>query len=255
MGYFQEKCLFLLPKTLVHMKKPAITALITIQETRTDLSLRDANFKEFDGKPLFQLMIEKLLAVKAIDRIVITTDSDILKKTYGSNNKISIIDYPNSDTLSESNIERILEEMPTSDIITARSLEKFQGEHFMQTQCVNPLLSIQTIEDVIERYYTYVLNDEYQQFDSVMSLSRFDKRLYDSSNYPTITLRDDPHYVIFEDTVFNIFNRTAFTRNNKRKFGKNPMFFEVPEIENLTVETHAGYKLAKLAYDNKSLLF
>ena len=106
------------------MNKPAITALITIQETRTDLSLRDANFKEFDGKPLFQLMIEKLLAVKAIDRIVITTDSEIVKKTYGNNNKISIIDYPNSDTLSDNNSERILEEMPTSDIITARSLEK-----------------------------------------------------------------------------------------------------------------------------------
>lgn len=237
------------------MNRPTITALITIQETRMDLSLRDANFKEFDGKHVYQLMIEKLLAVKAIDHIVITTDSDKVRQTCGGNSKISFVDFPNPDTLSNDNSKRILEEMPTSDRITAHSLEKKPGEHFMQTQCVNPLLSIKTIEEVIERYYEYVLNDEYKQFDSLMSLSRIDKRLYDSSDYPTITLRDNPHYVIYEDTVFNIFNRTAFVRNKMRKFGKNPMFFEIPEIENLTVETHAGYKLAKLAYDNRDLLF
>lgn len=234
------------------MNKPAITALITIQETNNSY-LPDAHLKELGGKPLFQLMIEKLLAVKEINRIVITTDSDKVRKMYGSLSNISIIDFPNPETFSNENTERILEEMPTSDRVTANSLEKTGGEHFIQTQCINPMLSVKTIEDAIERYYTYVLNDEYQQFDSVMSLSRIDKRLYDSSNYPVITLRDDPHFVIFEDTVFNLFNRAAFMRNKKRKFGKNPMFFEVPEIENLTVETPTGYQLAKLVYENKNL--
>ena len=237
------------------MNRPAITALITIQETRTDLSMRDANFKEFDGRHLYRLMVEKLLAVKTIEHIVITTDSDKVRKICGGTSKISFVDMPDPDTMSDDNSVNVLEELPTSDLIAANSLKKVQGEHFMQTQCVNPLLSIKTIEDAIERYYEYVLNDEYKQFDSVMSLGRLDKRLYDSSNYPTITLRDNPHYVIYEDTVFNIFNRTAFVRNNMRKFGKNPMFFEIPEIENLTVETHMGYKLAKLAYENKEILF
>lgn len=242
-------------KTLIHMNRPAITALITIQENRTDLSMRDANFKEFDGRHLYRLMIEKLLAVKAINHIAITTDSDKVRQICGGTSRISFIDMPDPDTLSNDNSVSILQEMPTSDLIAENSLKKVQGEHFMQTQCVNPLLTIKTIEDAIERYYEYVLNDEYNQFDSLMSLSRVDKRLYDSSDYPKITLRDNPHYVIYEDTVFNIFNRTAFNRNGQRKFGKNPMFFEVPEIENLTVETHVGYKLAKLAYENKELLF
>lgn len=234
------------------MNKPAITALITIQENNHSY-LPDAHLKDFGGKPLFQLMIEKLLAVKAINHIVITTDSESVRKMYGGNHAISMIDFPDSETLSNDTTERILQEMPTSDRITAHSLEKNAGEHFMQTQCINPLLSVKTIEDVIDRYYDYVLNDEYQQFDSVMSLSRIEKRLYDSSNYPAIILRDEPHFVIFEDTVFHLFNRTAFIRNKKKKFGKNPMFFEVPEIESLTVETPASYTLAKLAYENKGL--
>jgi len=236
------------------MNRPAITALITIQENRTDLSMRDANFKEFDGKHLYRLMIEKLLAVKAINHIAITTDSDNVKQIYGGNNSISFVDMPDPDSLSDDNSVSVLEELPTSDLITANSLKKVPGEHFLQTQCINPLLSVKTIEGVIERYYEYVLNNEYQQFDSVMSLGRLDKRLYDNSDYPVITLRDNPHYVIYEDTVFNVFNRTAFNRNGQRKFGKNPMFFEVPEIENLTVETPMSYELAKLVYANRELL-
>lgn len=237
------------------MNKPAITALITIQgiNNSNNSMLPDSHLKDFGGKPLYRLMIDKLLAIPAINRIVITTDSDSVKKAFTGNNKISIIDFPNPDTFSDDVRERILEEMPTSDRNTANSLAKTDGEHYLQTQCINPLLSIQTIEDAIERYYTYVLNDEYKQFDSVMSLCRIEKRLYDSSNYPTITLRNNPHFVIYEDTVFNIFNRTAFNRNGKKKFGKNPMFYEVPELESLAVESQTSYKLAKLVHDNKTL--
>ncbi|MES2554590.1 MAG: hypothetical protein V4604_00490 [Bacteroidota bacterium] len=237
------------------MNKPAITALITIQQINNSnqSSLPDSHLKDFGGKPLYQLMIEKLLAVATINRIVITTDSAAVRTKYAGNNKIALIDFPNPDTFSDDVTERILEEMPTSDRNTANSLDKTQGEHFLQTQCINPLLSIRTIEDAIERYYDYVLNDEYKQFDSVMSLYRIEKRLYDSSNYPTITLRDDPHFTIYEDTVFNIFNRATFNRNGKKKFGKNPMFYEVPELESLAVESVVSYKLAKLAHDNKGL--
>ncbi len=235
------------------MNKPTITALITVQRTNNS-NLPDSHIKDFGGLPLFQITIDKLLAVKAIHKIVISTDSDLVKKTYGSNGKISIIGLPHPDKFSDQHAtERILEEMPTSDLITAHSLEKTDGEHFMQTQCINPLLSVKTIEEVIERYYMYVINAEHKQFDSVMSLCRIEKRLYDNSNYPAITLRNDPHFVIFEDTIFHVFNRTAFLKNNKQKSGNNPMFFEVPEIENLAIESPATYKLVKLVYDNKNL--
>jgi len=235
------------------MNKPAITALITVQKNNSS-NLPDSHIKDFGGLPLFQIMIDKLLAVQIINKIVITTDSEQVKKTYGSNGKISIIDLPHPDRFSDQHsTERILEEMPTSDLFTAHSLDKTEGEHFMQTQCINPLLSVKTIEEVIERYYMYVINAEQQQFDSVMSLCRIEKRLYDNSNYPTITLRNDPHFVVFEDTIFHVFNRATFFKHNKQKLGNNPMFFEVPEIENLAVESPATYKLAKLAYDNKNL--
>ncbi|WP_343633900.1 hypothetical protein [Fluviicola sp.] len=238
------------------MNKPTITALITVQEIHNSANsnLPDAHVKDFGGKPLFQLMIDKLLGVQSIDKIVVTTDSEKVRKIYANNAKISLIPLPDAATLSaENSAERILEDMPTSDWFTAHALKKTAGEHFMQTQCINPLLSVQTIEAAIEQYYNYVLNDEYQQFDSVMSLCRVEKRLYDNSKYPKpVTLRNEPHFVIFEDTVFNLFNRTSFQKNNRQKLGKNPMFFEVPEIESLAVESPVSYKLAKLAFEHKN---
>jgi len=232
------------------MNKPAITALITV-DTHNEF-----HFRDFGGKHLCRLMIDKLLSIGNIERVAITTESPQVKEWYRVNNKVSFIDPPHPDRFSDDSTARILEEMHTSDLYTAHALEKVTGEHFMQTQCINPLLSVQTIEAAIDRYYTYVLNDDYKQFDSVMSLARVEKRLFEMKDYPEVSLRDDPHFVIFEDTVFNLFNRTQFMRNNKRKLGnRNPMFFDVPEIEHLTVETPASYQLAKLAYDNKHLFF
>lgn len=239
------------------MNKPAITALITIQELHNTVNsnLADSHVKDFGGKPLFQFMIDKLLAVRAIEKIVITTDSEKVKQIFGGNSKISIISLPNPGTLSaENSAERIQEDMPASDWFTAHALEKTNGEHFMQTQCIHPLLSVQTIENAIEQYYNYVLDDAYHQFDSLMSISRVEKRLYDHSNYPEpATLRNDPHFVIFEDNIFHIFNRATFLRFKKHKLGENPMLFEVPEIENLAVDSPASFKLTKLAYHNKNL--
>jgi len=240
------------------MKAPAITALITIREN-AGYYLPDAHFREFGGKPLFQRFVDMLLTIKEIHHVVVTTDSERVRRAYRTeglvSNRVTLLDHPDPETyFSQDTNERILEEMPTSDKMTAFALEKTDQEHFIQVQAINPLLTTASIRDAIDKYYQYVLNDEYgQQFDSVMSLARVEKRLYDNSNYPTITLRDDPHFVVFEDTVLHVFNRNAFRKNGNKKFGKNPMFFEIPEIENLTAETEAGYQLAKLAFDNKKL--
>ena len=64
------------------MNKPAITALITIQEINNSNNsmLPDSHLKDFGGKPMYRIMIDKLLAISAIKRIVITTDSEAVEK-------------------------------------------------------------------------------------------------------------------------------------------------------------------------------
>jgi CMP-N-acetylneuraminic acid synthetase len=233
------------------MHKPTITALITIREN-AGYYLPAANFALFGGKPMFEVMIEKLLRVEYIGRIVVTTDSERVRTTLAGESKVILIGYPEHFS-EDPNIEMV-ETMPASDKMTAHALQQeVYGEHFMQLQPNNPLLTVKSLTEAIERYYDYVLNEETQQWDTLMSFDRVEKRLYSNEHYPVTKLRDDPHYVIFEDNILHIFSRAAFKRNKNKKFGKNPMFYEVPEIEKLVVESDAGYQLAKLAFDNKGL--
>jgi len=229
------------------MKNPPVSAFITISESYTNSNLPGRDFLTLGGKPMYRIMVDKLLSVNQIDRIVILSDSDRIITEFAGNSRIQVISCP-VDFSEDPNV-RMSQELPTSDLMVEQALSKVNGEHFIQVQCINPFLTIETLEGAIERYYQYVLDNE-AYFDSVMSLSRVDKRLYNANNYPVIELRSDPWYVIFEDTIIQVFNRTAFRKNGNRKFGKNPMFLETREIENLAIETIENYQLAELIHEN-----
>lgn len=231
------------------MSNPAITALITICETYEDYPF-NRDFRLLGGKPMYRIMIDKLLSVKQVGSIVILSDSNEVKSAFSGNGKVRVISYPGG--FSEDNNERMVQQFPTSDHMVAHALKQVDGEHFMQVQCVNPFLTVATLDEAINRYYQYVLKEEAYPFDSVMSLSRLEKRLYNTNNYPVIELRSDPWHIVYEDSIIQVFNRAAFRKNGSRKFGKNPMFLETREIENLAVETDESYELAKLIHENRS---
>lgn len=229
------------------MKNPTVSTLITICESYNNSNLPGRDFLTLGGKPMYRIMIDKLLRVSQIDRIIILSDSDKIITEFAGNSRIQVIPCP-VEFSGDPNV-RMVQELPTSDLMVEQALLKVNGEHFIQVQCSNPFLTIETIEGAIERYYQYVL-DNGAYFDSVMSLSRVDKRLYSANNYPVIELRSDPWHVIFEDTIIQVFNRTAFRKNGNRKFGKNPMFLETREIENMATETMESYQLAQLIHEN-----
>ena len=61
------------------MKKPKIVALLPMKANSE--RVEGKNFKDFNGKPLFQWVLDTLLKIKEIDQVVINTDArDILSK-------------------------------------------------------------------------------------------------------------------------------------------------------------------------------
>lgn len=232
------------------MSTPSITALITIREKEIQW-FPTYDFYTLGGKPLYRHMLDRLLAVPQISRIVVTTDSEGVKSECASNGKIRVVDYP-SDFSEDANM-RFQEQQPWSDKMTAHALKQVEGEHFIQLHCGTPFLPAASIENAIVRYYDSVLGTEYgDQFDSVMSLGRVDRKLYMSENYPVIKLRDEPPFVVFEDAILNVFNRKAFNKNGQKKFGKNPMFFETREVEGLSIESEDAFTHAEVIYENRN---
>src|SRR5688572_22731294 len=125
------------------MNKPTITALITVQED-AGYYLHNGNFVLFGGKPMFEVMIEKLLRVEYIGRIVVTTDSERVRTALAGESKVDLIGYPENFS-GDPNIEMV-ETMPTSDKMTAHALhQEAYGEHFMQVQPNNPLLTVKSL--------------------------------------------------------------------------------------------------------------
>lgn len=229
--------------------KQLLTALLTLEQN-AGADLPNRNFVQFGDKPLFEVIVDKLWRSKSIDHIAIVTDSEQVRNAYRDNVSITLIDYP---ALSAE--ERTNGISPTSDRISAHALEKVEGEHFIQLSSTYPFLTYQTVDEAAHLYYRCVLEADQPEgaFDSVMSLTRIEKKQYVLSNDdpPAHTIEEELPFVVVEDTALHIFSRTAFRRNGGRKLGTRPMLLETPEIENLSVESGDTCVLALLVYENR----
>ncbi|SHM75882.1 cytidylyltransferase domain-containing protein [Flavobacterium chilense] len=212
-----------------------LTALLPIQKEH-HYYLPNRNFLPFNGKPMYQHMIEKLLAIPEFESIVINTDSDEVKEYCKWNGRLRIIDRPKSLTGED----------VKSDQITAHTLEKISGEHFIELQSFNPLVTQFTILDFIKIYKEYVVPGEY--FDCAYSVQRHELRNFDLDKRE---LNDTYPFVLFENKILHGFTRSVFHKYRNRKVGKMPMHTEVREVENTLLDSETNYELAKLVYANR----
>ncbi|WP_406845334.1 cytidylyltransferase domain-containing protein [Flavobacterium soyae] len=212
-----------------------LTALLPIQKEYPSHVLPNRNFLPFNGKPMYQYMIEKLLKFTQFESIVINTDSDEVKEYCKWNGRLRIIDRP----------ESLIGEDIKSDLITAHTLEKISGEHFIEFQSFNPLVTNYTIDSFIKQYMDHIVPGEY--FDSVFSIQRYELRNYDLEKRE---MNDEFQFSIIENGILHGFTRTSFRKHGK-KIGKTVSAFEVKEIENTLLDSDTNYELVKLVFANQ----
>ncbi|RKR04893.1 CMP-N-acetylneuraminic acid synthetase [Flavobacterium sp. 90] len=216
------------------MSHPIFTALLPIQK-EFSYYLPNRNFLEFNGKPVYQYMIEKLLKIDAFESIVINTDSEEVKEYCKWNGKLRIFDRPQS----------LIGEDIKSDLITAYTLDKIGGEHFIEIQSFNPLLTQFTIESFIKLYTDFIIPGEYH--DSVFSIQRYELRNYDLDKRE---IKDDFPFTIIENGILHGFSRSNFKKYRK-KIGPVAMLSDVREIENTLLDSDSNYELVKLIFANQ----
>jgi CMP-N-acetylneuraminic acid synthetase len=220
------------------MEQPTFTALISIQH-EAGYFLPDRHYRHFSGGPLFEIMVNKLLAIGQIERIVINTDSSRIRSSFGYNSKVRVVDGYHCP-LNEPDL--------TSDKVTESILSLVEGEHFLQLGALFPFVKHNTLASGIDYYYRYVLDPEDGRHDSVFSIRGLNNRLFDSDND---VLRFDRPNTFLEDGIFHLFNRTTFAAQGNRKVGKKPFGFIVDEIENLPIDSEENYELAQLIDKNR----
>ncbi|WP_175633041.1 glycosyltransferase family protein [Pedobacter ghigonis] len=222
------------------MSNNLLTALISIPE-EAGFIFPGRHFEYICGKPLYNVMINKLEGIGRIGKILINTDSRRIQSYYDRSAKVKVVNVYQAEP-QETELEL------TSDRSTAALLSHVDGEHFLQLGPIFPFLKPQTIEDAIETYDKYVLNPEDWKCDSVFTMKVLSRRYYDSDRD---FIREDRPNTFVEDGILHLFNRTTFLARGNRKVGEKPFAYSIDDIENHAIDSEENYRIAVLIDENR----
>lgn len=209
--------------------KRKIVALLPIKANSTRVPGK--NFKDFCGKPLFQWILDSLLAVEEIDQIVINTDAKeiLIKNGLIESEKVMIRQRKANICGDEVSMNTVL----------ADDVENIEADVYLMTHTTNPLLSTDTIKRALAQYEAELLSGK---ADSLFTVNKIQTRFYTQSCQP---INHDPNNLIptqnlepwyEENSNLYIFNRDSFA-STKARIGMQPCMMVSPPMECSDIDT------------------
>ncbi len=195
------------------------------------------NYRPLAGKPLYQHIIETLLACPEIDEIVVDTDSEQI--TSGLRQ-----DFPQVTILTRPEDLRA-PTIPMNEVL-AYDTGQVEADFYLQTHSTNPLLRPGTVSLAIR-----TLLDQYPAYDSLFSVTRLQSRLWDQlgrpiNHNPAILLQtQDLPPVYEENSCLYIFTRQNLLARRNR-IGERPYLFEIPPLEAWDIDEESDFLIAGL---------
>jgi CMP-N-acetylneuraminic acid synthetase len=180
------------------------------------------NYRTLAGKPLYQHIVETLLAVPEVDEILVDTDSPpVIAGLRRDFPQVRVIDRPEhlrADTI------------PMNEILLYDT-SQVQADFYLQTHSTNPLLRHETISKAILTFLA-----DFPAHDSLFSVTRLQTRLYDQHG---LALNHDPNILLQTQDLPPVFEENScmyiFTRKNlsrrRNRLGEKPLMFEMDGAE------------------------
>lgn len=195
------------------------------------------NYRDLAGKPLYQHIIETLLAVPEISEIVVDTDSEPVMNGLRENfPQVKIIERP----------EHLrADDIPMNEILI-HDTALFPADFYLQTHSTNPLLKAETISRAIQLLIT-----NYPQTDSLFSVTRWQTRFYDRDGN---AVNHDPRELIQTQDLPPMYEENSciyiFTRANllakRHRISDHPLMFEIPRLEAVDIDEESDFQIADL---------
>ena len=193
------------------------------------------NYRPLAGKPLFHHILTTLLATAEISTVAVDTDSeeitDGIQKHFPTVQVLHRPDHLTADTV------------PMNEILM-HDTGLLPADFYLQTHSTNPLLRPETISAAIN-----ALLGTYPAYDSLFSVTRLHKRLWDGlarpiNHNPAILLRTQDLPPIYEEnSCLYIFNRaTLLARRNR--IGERPLMFEIDPGEAWDIDEEHDFIVA-----------
>ena len=192
------------------------------------------NYRNLAGKPLYQHIVETLLAVPQINEIVVDTDSDPVMNGLRENfPQVKIINRPEHLRADDTPMNEIL----------IHDTEHYPADFYLQTHSTNPLLKAETISRAIQTF-----NENYPEKDSLFSVTRWQTRLYDQQgkainhNPKELIQTQDLPPVYEENSCLYIFNRETLIAKRHR-ISDQPLMFEIDADEAWDIDEELDFAI------------
>jgi len=202
------------------------------------------NLKDFAGKPLYHRVMDTLISSKFIDKIVVNTDSAIIKEDLEKHfcDNVIIIDRP----------QEIIGDFVSMNRVIECDVNNVEADFYIQTHSTNPLLKTASLDKAIEKMISF---SEDKFFDSVFSVTKLQTRLYKADGSPfnhnpeELLRTQDLEPLYEENSNFYIFSKDSFYEAENKRIGLRPVMFEIDKIEAIDIDDPQDFIIAETLYN------
>jgi CMP-N-acetylneuraminic acid synthetase len=198
--------------------------------------VKGKNFRSLAGKPLFQWILDSLLANPEIDQVVINTDARSILLDNGLIESDRVIIRERKPELCG--------DLVSMNLILADDIANVPSDVYLMTHTTNPLLSSETIRKALGQ-----LLDNSSNYDSLFTVNKVQTRFYREDLSP---VNHDPSKLIRtqdletwyeENSCLFIFTKESFSKTSSR-IGEKPMMFVTPALESIDIDEPEDWEMA-----------
>lgn len=225
--------------------KPKVVALLPMKGNSERVPKK--NLKSFNGTPLYQIILNKLLESKIIDEIIVNTDCPNITESIQSNYKQKVIvrNRPESIRGDFVSMNKIIED----------DLNNSEGEIYIQTHSTNPLLEVRSIDRALKKMLEIGTSN-----DSIFSVTKIQTRFYDingeaiNHNPQELVRTQDLPPIFEENSCFYIFTKNSFKQSGGKRIGLKPLMFEIDKIEAIDIDNVEDFIIAEAVHKSRQSL-
>lgn len=224
------------------MDESALSIVALLPFKRHSQRIKDKNFKPFAGRPLFMWCLDTLLLIREINKVVINTDARELLLELGlkESSRIEI----------RGRKSEICGDFVSMNQVIADDIANVPADVYIMTHATNPLLSRDTIEKALAKFFEITKN---RTHDSLFTVNQHQARFYNKegapiNHDPTNLIRTQELEPLFEENSnLYIFTQQSFKVTNSR-IGRRPFMLETPLLESIDLDTQERWDLAEMIF-------
>lgn len=203
--------------------------------------VKEKNFRDFNGRPLFCWVLDTLLGLDEIDQVVINTDARrvLSEKGLEESGRVSIRDRRPG----------VCGDHVSMNDVLADDVENVPADIYIMTHTTNPLLSGATIRRALNMF---LRAREHEEADSLFTVNKVQTRFYREDGS---AVNHDPDKLVRtqdlepwfeENSNLYMFTPESFARTGAR-IGERPIMFEMPRFESIDIDDQEDWEFAVLA--------